>query len=339
VLQRILQAPNTRVSHLGGSEPALRRGAAISATMHLAVLLLVFLGLPSAKREEEQQQDVGIAMVFDGTAESSVHAPAPGSVPAPASTPDVTLAPAAQQAARPQPVETPPPPPPPPPPSPPQTTALMLPTPPLPVLPPVPSSAPTVSPPPAAPPTPAQTQQPLPTPPLPVPPPAPTAPPQSTTSQPNPTKNPAPESTALDNTLEKLRSLQHQSQPPRARPNPQSGGAPNGGGNPTGDNTSELTGSQIKVIGEFVRRCWTTDPGMLDLDRMQVVLTVTTDASGVARHAEVAPEDAGKVTSNARLRVFSERARRAVLDPDCANLPLPAAMLGQVRTFTFRFRP
>ena len=53
----------------------------------------------------------------------------------------------------------------------------------------------------------------------------------------------------------------------------------------------------------------------------------------------VAPEDAGRVAGNMRLRVFSERAVRAVMDPNCANLPLPQTMLGQTRTFTFRFRP
>ena len=78
---------------------------------------------------------------------------------------------------------------------------------------------------------------------------------------------------------------------------------------------------------------------MLDLDKMEVLLTVTTDASGVVRRADVAPQDEGRVNSNMRLRVFSERARRAVMDPNCANLPLPPNMLGQVRTFTFRFRP
>jgi hypothetical protein len=40
-----------------------------------------------------------------------------------------------------------------------------------------------------------------------------------------------------------------------------------------------------------------------------------------------------------RLQVFAERAVRAVLDPNCANLPLPQNMLGQTRVFTFRFRP
>ena len=78
---------------------------------------------------------------------------------------------------------------------------------------------------------------------------------------------------------------------------------------------------------------------MLDLDKMEVLLTVTTDGSGVVRRAIVAPEDTGRVTGNMRLRVFSERAVRAVMDPNCANLPLPQPMLGQTRVFTFRFRP
>ena len=61
---------------------------------------------------------------------------------------------------------------------------------------------------------------------------------------------------------------------------------------------------------------------MLDLDKMQVLLTVTTDAGGVVRRAVVAPEDVGRVGGNMRLRVFSERAVRAVLDPE---LRQPAA--------------
>ena len=338
MLQRVLHAPNTRVSRFGGPDPALRRGAIISAVAHFAVLLLLLVGLPLRELPPDEQQEVGVAVVFDGTTEQSVHASAPASVPAPANVPDATAAPAAQQLPKPEPTEAaPPPPPPPPPPAPPQATALALPTPPLPTPPPTPAPAPAVNPP-AAPPTPSQTQQQLPTPPLPVPPLSMPSPP-STTSQPNPTKNAAPESTALDNTLEKLRSLQHQSQPPRTRSNPQAGGAPNGGGNPTSDDTSGLTAAQRGAIGDYVRRCWSTDPGMLDLDKMQVLLTVTTDGSGVVRRAVVAPEDTGRIGSNVRLRVFSERAVRAVMDPNCANLPLPGSMLGQVRTFTFRFRP
>ena len=106
-----------------------------------------------------------------------------------------------------------------------------------------------------------------------------------------------------------------------------------------GPTKTHLTLAQLGAIGDYVRRCWSTDPGMLDLDKMQVLLTVVTDGSGVVRQAMVADEDKGRVASDMRLRVFSERAIRAVLDPNCVNLPLPPAMLGESRTFSFRYRP
>ena len=67
--------------------------------------------------------------------------------------------------------------------------------------------------------------------------------------------------------------------------------------------------------------CWTTDPGMLDIDKMEVTLTVTTDGDGVVRRAVIAKDDEGRVNGNLRLRVFSERAVRAVMEsaivPNC----------------------
>ena len=104
-------------------------------------------------------------------------------------------------------------------------------------------------------------------------------------------------------------------------------------------NTTAKWAAQPGAIGDFVRRCWSTDPGMPDLDKMAIRLTVTTDGSGVVRRAVVAQEDVSRVSGNPRLRVFSERAFRAVLDPNCANLPLPQSMLGQTRVLTFEFRP
>jgi len=342
VLQRVLHGADHQGDRTRAISPGLRRGAIVSGAVHLAVLLVLLIGLPSGKAPEEPPE-MAVSMMFDGTGPSSIRAPAPAPVPAPATAPEVAPAPQAQRPPKPQPIEAPPPPPPPPPaPPPPQTTAPPLPTPPAPIPPPTPAPAPSVAPPPpAAPPTPPQVQPPLPTPPLPLPPPPVPVPPTqpSPTSQPNPTKNPAPQSTALENTLEKLRSLQHQAQPPKARYNPQAGGTPNSGGNPQSDDTSSLTLAQRGAIGDAVRRCWSTDPGMLDLDKMQVLLTVTTDAGGVVRRAAVAQDDIGRLSGDPRLRVFSERAVRAVLDPMCANLPLPPNMLGQTREFTFRFRP
>jgi neural Wiskott-Aldrich syndrome protein len=152
------------------------------------------------------------------------------------------------------------------------------------------------------------------------------------------TKNAAPNSDALDNTLEKLRQLAKQSQPPKGRPNPQAGGQPEGGGNPFGNDTAALSVAQRGQIGDHVRECWTKDAGALDVDKQRVLLTVTTDATGVVRKADVAGDDAGRM-NDPRFRAFAERARRAVLDVRCANLPLPNAMLGKVNVLTFRFSP
>lgn len=166
----------------------------------------------------------------------------------------------------------------------------------------------------------------------------PPAPKPSTTSQPNPTKNAAPESKELLATLERLRSLQQQQKPPTARPNPQAGGAPNAGGSPRGDITARLTGEQRGAIGDKVRECWTKDAGALDLDKLRVLLTVTVDDAGVARQAVVADEDRGRM-GDPHFRAFAERAVRAVLDARCSNLPVPRDKLGPINTLTFRFSP
>ena len=147
-----------------------------------------------------------------------------------------------------------------------------------------------------------------------------------------------PQSPTAGNSLEDLRTLQRQSQPPKGHSNPQDGAASNGGGSGAND-LSGLTASQLGAIGDFVRRCWSTDPGMPDLERMEVLLTVTTDGGGIVRRVVVAQNDANRVRGNPRLRIFAERAVRATLDPNCANLPLPQPMLGQTRVFTFAFRP
>jgi hypothetical protein len=152
------------------------------------------------------------------------------------------------------------------------------------------------------------------------------------------TKNAAPNSDSVDNTLEKLRQMLAQKEPPKARANPRAGGAPNGGGNPQGNDTAALSADQRGAIGDKVRECWTKDAGALDVDKQQVLLTVTTDPAGVVRKAEIAGDDIERL-SDPRFRAFAERARRAVLDPRCANLPLPNNVLGKINVLTFRFRP
>ena len=134
----------------------------------------------------------------------------------------------------------------------------------------------------------------------------------------------------MSNTLERLRSLQAQNQPPTARANPLQGSS---GGSPTGTLTDRLSATQRSAISEPVRECWTKDDGAPNLDKMQAMLVVTIDGEGVARRVEIAPEDAGRM-SDPRFRAFAER---AVLNPRCSNLPVPHALISGVRT-TFKFR-
>jgi neural Wiskott-Aldrich syndrome protein len=129
-----------------------------------------------------------------------------------------------------------------------------------------------------------------------------------------------------------------QKEPPKGRPNPKAGGAANGGGNPLGNDTAALSAADRGAIGDHVRECWTKDAGALDIDKMRVMLTVTTDASGVVRKAEVSGDDTGRL-GDPRFRAFAERAVRAVMDAHCASLPLPNTLLGKINVLTFRFSP
>ncbi len=343
MLQQVLRGVTGRGARREPMDPVLRRSGLISLGLHAAVVIVMLVHLELSRKPDKEPEEQAVAVVFEGTAAASMKAPNAATVPAP-SRETAPPAPPVTTPPKPQPTETAPPPPPPPPP-PPQT-----PTPPSPptVTPPAPTPPPPtpepdplpLPPPPPAPPTPPQPTPPKPELPLPVPPPPVPPPPSppSTTSQPNITKNPAPNSEALDNTLEKLRQLSKQNQPPKARPNPAAGGAPQGGGNPNGNDTAALSAAQRGAIGEHVRECWTKDAGALDGDKQRVMLTVTTDGAGVARKVEVAGDDLGRM-SDPRFRAFAERAIRAVMDVRCANLPLPGEMLGKNNVLTFRFSP
>jgi len=141
---------------------------------------------------------------------------------------------------------------------------------------------------------------------------------------------------ALDSTLERLRSQLASKDPERATP-PSRGGTPGGGSPATMDNAL-LTANVRRAIGDRLRECWTGDKGALDYDKQLVRLVVTTDASGTIRVADIAVNDASR-TGGGVARAFAERAKRAALDPQCAQLPLPDALKGQNHSFEITFRP
>jgi outer membrane biosynthesis protein TonB len=166
----------------------------------------------------------------------------------------------------------------------------------------------------------------------------PPAPAQSPTHQRQVTKNPAPLSKSVLNTLMKLQALQKQTQPPTAHYNPDQGGAPNGGGSKNSTANSRLSGADRNAIGNHVRPCWTVDAGAPGLAGFSVQLQVTTDGTGTVREAHVAAADQGKM-SDPVYAAFAQRAVDAVMDFHCATLPLPSYMLGHTQTFIFDFTP
>lgn len=339
MLQRsppVLTAP---VRQFLSGNPRLRTGGIISFVVHLAIILAVLIGLPNWKPEEQQEPATTIEMVFNGKEKSTIKAPtlAPNVAPSKDIAPP---APPVTEAPKPEPIEAPPPPPPPPPPqeSPRASAPLQVPPSDLPPPEPSPDEAPIIPPPPAPPAPPREATPRLITPPIPPPLEKPPPAKPSQTAQPNQTPNTAPNSSAMEATLLRLRQMQRQTEPPKARPNPRSGGQPNSGGNPASNDTDALSAAQRGEIGAHVRECWTKDSGAQDIDKMSVMLSVITDASGTVRQANVADDDRGKL-SDPVFQAFAERAVRAVEDVRCATLPLPQQMLGRINNLTFRFRP
>jgi neural Wiskott-Aldrich syndrome protein len=319
--------------------PRLRTGGLISLLAHLLVILALLIAWPNWKPDEEKEQDTTVEMIFNGKEKTTIKAPTPAPTPAPSK--EITPpAPPVTEEPKPEPIEAPPPPPPPPPPPEPPRVSAPRPAPPSDLPPPEPSptEAPIIPPPPAPPAPPREATPKLITPPIPPPPIPPPPAKLSQTAQPNPTQNSAPNSSAMEATLLKLRQLQHQTEPPKARPNPRAGGQPDSGGNPASNDTDALSAAQRGAIGAHVQECWTKDSGAQGLDKMSVMLSVVTDGTGTARIATVADEDRGKL-SDPVFQAFAERAVRAVQDPRCATLPLPSQMLGRINNLKFRFRP
>jgi hypothetical protein len=307
--------------------PSLKRGATISAGLHLAALLALILVIPAPPPPAPPPEDT-MEMDFVGTADKAQKSDAHGKVAAAAEADHEAKETPAVEKPRPQPLEKPPPPPPPPPkPPPPQPVQTLA---PAKMLPPPPSEvAEHVKPPPPArvPPTkaPEQTRE---------------KPLDTVTHQPNHTKNPAVDTRSLENTLQKLLADQKQDTPPKHVYNPDRGGARDAGGQKHGNLTGALSEGQRKTIGDEVRRCYAEDTAAKDYATYVATMTVTIDAQGTVRAVELSAADRARASADFAFRAFAERAERAVLDPQCASLPVPANLLGQPSArLSFRFRP
>jgi len=64
-----------------GMTPELRRGAAVSASLHVLIVLALLIGLPLIRPPEAPPEET-VDMVFQGTAASTMKAEKPAAVPA-----------------------------------------------------------------------------------------------------------------------------------------------------------------------------------------------------------------------------------------------------------------
>jgi len=314
----------------------MRRSTVISFALHAAIILAAILTLPTPNLPQASDDDDSMSVVFSPA--PAIQSDARGHHAAPHEMPVTHIAPKAPTPKVNKPIVAPPPPPPRPPPTP---TAAQLPRPPQPQPPPPPltpslNAAVATPPPPKTQPKSTSTAQ---SPPLPMPPPPmPPAPSQSTTHQLHVVKTPVPLSKSVVNTLQFLHTLQNQDKAPTSVYNPDAGGAQDAGGSATSTATTGLTQADKDAIGNHVRPCWDIDGEAPNVGQMSVLLDVQTDGAGTVHNAMVDPADQDKLT-DPLFNAFAQRAINAVMNVQCATLPLPQSMLGQDQTFTFHFAP
>lgn len=289
----------------------MRRGALLSALFHIAVLLLIYFGLPQWMAPEEFQQPVPVQLATI----ADITTPPKQEQPTPAPKPVAKPKPPEPQ---PQAEETPPPPPP----APPAPT------------PPEPEPAPQVTPPEPEPqealpePKPQEQQQAVAQPKI-VPPQKPKPrpqPPQQAEKQ-KPREDPL---ASLLKNVEKLKDQPDQTQAP-----PQPNQQPAQPQTPQNLTDAPLTMSEIDAIRQQIERCWNIPAGARDAENLVVDIRVMFNPDGSVARAEIL--DMSRMASDTFYRAAAESAYRAVLQ--CSPLQMPAKKYNVWKIVTLRFNP
>jgi hypothetical protein len=155
--------------------------------------------------------------------------------------------------------------------------------------------------------------------------------------------NPEPGGSAMANDAElqqALRRLSRTAHPGEPPPEPGQATSAQGrisGGFPQGA-SSALPPEIYKAVIQHVSSCWRVNVGRLGDVRHQAHLRAVADAEGVMREAKLVPEDLARL-SDPSFQEFADAAIRSVLDPQCAQLPIPEGLLGRRIAFDFVFVP
>lgn len=96
-----------------------------------------------------------------------------------------------------------------------------------------------------------------------------------------------------------------------------------------------LTASEIGALGQHFSKCWLIPAGLRDARNIVVKIDISFDKEGIINKAEIVEK--GRVAQDSAYRTAAESARRAVLDPNCSQLPLPAEKLDKFKKEGLRF--
>jgi hypothetical protein len=304
------------------------RGIALSAAMHLGILVAIIVGLPTLFRPPipaDQPIAVELVTIAPETRATRINP----NLPKPHAKPDIPVN--AAPAPKPEPKPEPPPPSPLAPPSaePPPTPAPA----------PTPPELKAETPPPPPPPPPKPVEAPAPPPPpkpefKPKPEPKP-QPQQAAQSEPKPeSKKTEMAFDSLLKNLAKTPAVQQQDTPPQrqrvtaAAPPSSQPRAPLG---------SQLTASEMDVVREQIARCWNINAGARDAKDLVVEIRAAVNPDGTVTRANIV--DTGRANSDPLFRAAAESARRAFFNPNCTPLKLPPEKYATWKDLVVDFSP
>lgn len=101
--------------------------------------------------------------------------------------------------------------------------------------------------------------------------------------------------------------------------------------------SNRLTITEEDALRRQIESCWDVDPGARDAQNMIVEVFIDVNPDRTVLNAEVV--DKSRYASDSFFRAAAERALRAVRNPRCSPLILPADKYDQWKRITFTFDP
>lgn len=335
----------------------MTKGATFSLLLHVFVVLVAFFGLPVLAKPDPVLEKPLLVDIVTIAKVTNLPPPTPKVEPKPEPK-IVEPEPPKPEPPKPEPpkvVETPPPPPPPPPP-PQKVVEQPKPEPPKPEppkpQPPKPAEvkpepAPKIAEPKPEPkPEPPKVEPPKPEPPKPV---AKVEPPKPAPPKPEPPKPQPKRDDTFDRLLKDLANKKPATEPPKEeakkpeppKPQPQQQAAlpptPNRSPPPRPMTEGQLSLSELDAIRSQIAQCWNVPAGARDARNLVVELQVDMNPDATVRNVRVVDES--RMTSDAFFRAAAESALRAVRNPRCNPLRLPAEKFDTWKSFILNFNP